>query len=243
MKGVDVSHYQAGLTIGMLRGAGLRFAVLKLTEGENYRDGSAFGFYREAYDLGFPVGGYCYSRALTAEAARREAGFMLDTVRGFPMPCGLFLDIEEPEQLALGHDALLELVRAFCERIRAAGYVPGVYGSAGTLWAKIRPEELPEGTLVWCARWGDTPPAIACDLWQTGDQGRVEGYGGPVDTDETLSGRFEALVRAPFGKRTQPQAGELRALLSALGRYLQTEEFYEGFMDFMEGREKNERAR
>ena len=236
MRGVDVSHYQAGLTVRQLMDAGLGFAVLKLTEGEACRDPSAFGFYSEAYAAGFPVGGYCYSRALTPEAARGEAAFLLDTVRGFPMPCGLFLDVEEPGQLGLEKAALLALVRAFCEAVRAAGYVPGVYGSAGTLWTKIAPEELPEGTLVWCAKWGGTPPGIACDLWQTGDNGRVEGYDGPVDTDRSMSARFEALVRAPFGP-AKPQAGEPRRLLAALGRYLQTEEFYEGFIKYLESEE------
>ena len=195
MNGVDISHYQTGLTIRQIREAGRDFAVIKLTEGARFADSAAFGFYREAYELGFPLGCYCYSRATDAEGVRAEAAFLLDTLRGFPMPCGVFLDVEEPAQLALPHEELLALVRAWCAAIGGRGYRPGVYGSAGALWSKLRPDEVPAGCLVWIAKWSSVPPELPCDLWQTSDSGRIEGYGGNVDTDEARSARFEALVR------------------------------------------------
>ena len=204
MNGVDISHYQKGLAIRQIKDAGKEFAVIKLTEGVRLVDSAAFGFYREAYELDFPLGCYCYSRALNAEEAGAEAAFLLDTLRGFPMPCGVFLDVEEPEQLALSHDRLLELVRAWCAGIRAGGYIPGVYGSAGTLWSRLRPDELPEDCLVWVAKWGGVPPALPCDLWQTGDSGHIEGYSGCVDTDRTGSERFAELVKG--GSPTKPHA-------------------------------------
>ncbi|MBQ6928059.1 MAG: hypothetical protein IJQ36_07100 [Oscillospiraceae bacterium] len=206
MNGVDISHYQTGLTIRQIRDAGNAFAVIKLTEGARLVDSAAFGFYREACELGFPLGCYCYSHARDADEAAAEAAFLLDTLRGFPMPCGIFLDMEAPEQLALSHDGLITVVRAWCAAIAERGYLPGVYGSAGTLWAKLRPEELPEGCLVWIAKWGGTPPALACDLWQTGESGRIAGYGGNVDTDEVRSARFRALVERAAGAERAPDA-------------------------------------
>lgn len=194
MKGVDISHYQKGLTIWQLKDAGYDFAIIKLTEGVNIVDKAAFDFYREAYELGFPVGCYCYSHATTAKAAAAEAGHLLDTLNGFPMPCGIFLDVEEPKQLDLSHDALLEVLYAWCAGIAEHGYIPGVYGSEGNLWAKVKPDELPNGTMIWVAKWSRVPPNTPCDLWQTSDSGRVEGYNGPVDTDLSRSARFETLV-------------------------------------------------
>ena len=87
MKGVDISHYQDGLTIRQLMDAGRDFAVIKVTEGTGYVDPSAFAFYREAHELGFPLGGYCYSHAVNAQQAMAEAAYLLDTVKGFPLPC------------------------------------------------------------------------------------------------------------------------------------------------------------
>ena len=201
MKGVDISHYQKGLTIRQVRDGGSEFAIIKLTEGTWLTDGSAFNFYREAYELGFPVGGYCYSHAVNAQQAMAEAAYLLDAIRGFPMPCGIFLDIEEPKALELDHDALLNVIRGWCAGIGGRGYVPGVYGSEGTLWAKISPDELPEGTLVWVAKWGDKQPDTPCDLWQNSDSGRVDGCEGPVDTDVARSERFIRAVEraAAFG--------------------------------------------
>jgi GH25 family lysozyme M1 (1,4-beta-N-acetylmuramidase) len=253
MNGVDISHYQKGLTIRQIREAGHDFAVIKLTEGARLVDSAAFGFYREAYELGFPVGCYCYSHARNADEAGEEAAFLLETLRGFPMPCGIFLDVEEPEQLALSHDGLLALVRAWCAGVRAGGYIPGIYGSAGTLWSKVRADELPEDCLVWVAKWGGTPPALPCDLWQTGDSGRIGGYGGCVDTDRAQSARFEALVKGasftqprtatggpepedlPAETEEPPPAPDISGALAALAAYLQTEDFRAGFLKFLEG--------
>lgn len=244
MKGVDISHYQKGLTIRQLKQAGYDFAIIKLTEGVDIVDKAAFDFYREAYELGFPVGGYCYSHAVTAKEAAAEAGHLLDTLNGFPMPLGIYLDVEEPKQLSLPHDALLAVLDAWCDGIAQHGYLPGVYGSEGNLWAKIRPEELPEGTLVWVAKWSSNQPSTPCDLWQTSDSGRVDGFSGNVDTDETRGGRLEGLIRAFPGYRpvedkppdvahdtgsTDPVELVNDLLLS----YLQTTEFRESFSEYV----------
>jgi len=194
MKGVDISHYQKGSTIWQLKDAGFDFAIIKLTEGISIVDKAAFEFYREAYELGFPVGCYCYSHATTAKEAAAEAGHLLDTLNGFPMPCGVFLDVEEPKQLELSHDALLDVLDAWCAGIVQHGYIPGVYGSEGNLWTKIKPNELPDGTMIWVAKWSQTPPNTPCDLWQTSDCGHVEGHNGNVDIDAVRSNRFKTLV-------------------------------------------------
>jgi len=196
MKGVDISHYQKGLAIRQLKDAGYDFAIIKLTEGVSIVDKAAFDFYREAYELGFPVGCYCYSHATTAKEAAAEAGHLLDTLNGFPMPCGIFLDAEEPKQLALSDKALREIADAWCGAVRAAGYVPGIYGSEYNLWAKLNPDALPADCLVWVAHYGRAPD-LPCDLWQSGDNGRIAGYDGPVDTDEARSERFRRLAEIP----------------------------------------------
>ena len=232
MKGVDISHYQNGLTIRQVRDSGNEFAVIKLTEGTWLVDAAAFGFYREAYELGFPVGCYCYSHAVNAQQAMAEAAFLVDAINGFPMPCGVFLDIEEPKQLELDHDALLNVIRGWCAGVSGRGYTPGVYSSEGTLWSKISPEELPDGTLVWVAKWSETPPNTPCDLWQNSDSGRVDGYDGPVDTDVARSERFMTLVEQGRASSRLPQ--DISRTLMLLANYLQTEEFAESFQKYIE---------
>lgn len=194
VNGVDISNYQRGLTIQQLRETGKEFAIIKVTEGSYLKDGSAFDFYKEAYLSGFPVGAYCYSHAMTIEQAMAEGTFIVKTINNFPMPCGVFLDMEEDSQIALPKEQLLAIIRGWCASIGGSGYIPGIYSSAGTLWSKISPDELPVGTLVWVAQWSSSQPSMRCDVWQNSDSGRIDGYDGPVDTDVAVSEYFRALV-------------------------------------------------
>ena len=244
MKGVDISHYQKGLTIQQIKDAGNEFATIKLTEGNFLIDSAAFGFYHEAFTLGFPVGCYCYSHATTAEQARREAEFLLKTINGFPMPCGIFLDVEEPKMLGLGYEQLMSVLLAWCSVITDAGYVPGVYGSEYNLWAKVSPEDLPADTLVWVAHYGKQPD-VACDLWQSSDSGSIPGYKGNVDTDEVRSSYFESLALKGF--KAEPdkppdacpidggcEMPDITGALGLLAQYLKTAEFAANFKKYIE---------
>ena len=263
MKGVDISHYQNGLTIRQIRDSGNEFAIIKLTEGTWLVDAASFDFYREAYELGFPVGCYCYSHAVNAQQAMAEAAFLVDAINGFPMPCGVFLDIEEPRTLELDHDAILNVIRGWCAGIGGRGYVPGIYSSEGTLWSKISPDKLPDGCLVWVAKWSETQPNTPCDLWQNSDNGTVVGYDGPVDTDVARSSRFQTLIETgafDFERHKKKHSSndkatemppdacpidrpcdsgpDVAAALRVLADYLSTEEFVQNFKNYIEKRKK-----
>ena len=242
MKGVDVSHYQKDLTIRQIKAVGCDFAIIKVTEGAWIVDAAAFDFYREAYEMGFPVGCYCYSHATTTEEARSEAQFLLNTINKFPMPCGVFLDIEEPKQLGLSKKKLIEIVEAWCGAIRAEGYTPGIYGSEGTIWAKLGPSQPGSDALVWVAHYGKQPD-VPCDLWQSSDSGNIGGV--TVDTDEVRSDRLKALVKRGFvssklAASTASPEGKASIIsgisetLNMLARYLRTDEFIREFSDYIQ---------
>ena len=233
MKGVDISHYQKGLTIRQIRDAGCCFVIIKVTEGAGLKDDAAFEFYREAYESGFPAGCYCYSHALTPEQAQSEARFLLDTINGFPMPCGIFLDMEQPAQLSLPKERLTAIMSAWCGAVGEAGYVPGIYSSEYGVWAKLDPAALPDGCLVWVARWSRTPPDMPCDLWHNSDSGSIGGV--TVDTDEARSERFRARVLAGMPRRPEPAdaASALFEAAAMLASYLRTPEFERGFLDYV----------
>lgn len=245
MRGVDISHYQKGLTIQQIKDAGCEFAIIKLTESNCLIDGEAFRFYHEAYTTGFPVGCYCYSYATTPEQARREAEFLLQTINGFPMPCGIFLDVEEPKQLALDYASLLSVLTTWSDTIRAAGYVPGVYGSEYNLWAKVSPEDLPADTLVWVAHYGKEPD-VACDLWQSSDSGSIAGYSGNVDTDVICSAFFSGLVfKAHTKHKAEPDKppdacpidGPCESPLELIAEFLKTDACRKLFEAYIAGKE------
>lgn len=253
MKGVDISHYQKGLTIKQIKDAGNEFTIIKVTEGSWLRDGAAADFYREAYEMGFPVGCYCYSHATTVEDAAKEARFLLDTINRFPMPCGVFLDMEEPKQLGLPKEKLLSIIAVWGNAIAEAGYIPGVYSSAGTLWATISPDEIGDKCLVWVAKWSQTPPDMPCDLWQNSDSGSIDGV--TVDTDRARSDRFETMVETgghdftyhkqktedgatPEPEHPQQDKPDISGALELLAEYIRTPEFRENFLNYIKGRKE-----
>ena len=188
MKGIDISSWQAGLNVEKL---GIDFAILKISEGKSWTDPQFDTFYTNAK---VPVGAYVYSHATTIQAAEQEAEKALSLLNGRPCPLGVYMDVEAAEQLMLSDNQLTDVVKAFCNVIKAGGYIAGVYGSEGNLWAKVRPSALDGDTLIWVAKWSSMRPTMPCDLWQYTDQARLDFYSGNLDGDEAVSDRFIALV-------------------------------------------------
>ncbi len=188
LHGIDISSWQNGITAAALNK--VDFAIFKIAEGQTWTDPCFDEFYALAK---IPVGAYVFSHAVTEDAARREAKRAVELLKGRKLPLGLYIDVEDGAQLALSDSALTAVVKAFCDEVKAAGYIAGAYGSGGQLWAKVGPSYVGDDVIVWAASWG-MKPKISCDVWQYTDHARIDGYNAPVDGDEALSERFIAMV-------------------------------------------------
>lgn len=182
MYGIDISDWQKKLTdMTAVKDAGVTFAILKL--GEYRKDGSFDAHYKRFRSAGLPVGAYIYSHAATAERGLFEAENALQWIEGKELQLPLYLDIEEDEILSHGKAAVMAAAEAFCHRIEAAGYVPGVYASSSP-WRTHLDCDLfrSRGWSIWVAEWGSSAPHISdYDLWQTSATGSIGGV--TVDTD------------------------------------------------------------
>lgn len=242
MIGADISNHQRGLTMDELKAEGVEFVIIKATQGTHFIDPCGAEFYAAAAAAGLPAGVYCYSEATTPEDAEAEARFLLAAIRGHPMPCGVWLDVECSEQLRLATDQLTFTVAAWCRVIRAAGYTPGIYSSELSAWPKIERKALRDDVLIWVAHYGKSP-AMECDLWQYTDQHPLPGHKFTLDVDLTCSERFKAMVNAAQASPAPPvdlaaetaKAPDISGALAALAAYLQTEDFRAGFLNFLEG--------
>lgn len=192
-KGIDISNWQRDIDLRAIQTPD--FIICKISEGDNWTDPCFNEFYETAVA---PIGAYVYSHATTPDAAREEAKLALTLLDGRKLPLGVYIDVEEHEQISLPDSKLTAVIKAFCDSIKAAGYHAGAYGSTGNLWAKVKPAELGDDVLVWAAQWG-SEPRIACDIWQYSDSERLTGYAGGLDGDKAMSERFLAMVegRAP----------------------------------------------
>ena len=198
MKGFDLSSYQAGMRVADL---GADFLILKIGEGRTLVDNCFDVFYRDATAAGIPVGAYFYSYATTPDRAAEDAQRALTLAAGLPLPLGIYMDVEEAEQMKLRDSELTAVVKSFCDTIRAGGYRPGAYGSLGNLWAKVGPSYLGDDVLVWVAAWCNSPPKMG-DLWQYTDRAQAQGKN--IDGDQALSDRFKALVQNKPEEEPEP---------------------------------------
>lgn len=242
MKGIDISHYQEGLDLSALRADGSQFAILKLSEGRGIPDESFDRFYEQARALGIPVGAYVYSHATNASVAQEEAVYALSLLKGRVLPLGIFMDVEEPDQMLIPREQLKQAVAAFCRTVERSGYISGIYGSEYNLWERLSVDDMAD-SLIWVAHYGQDPD-IPCDLWQSTDKGTLPGYHGNVDVDEVRSERLRSIVAAqpppiqPEPDRADPVVRMLQCCMAQDGYWhapvdgIKTPEFRRAIVDY-----------
>lgn len=194
MKGVDISKYQAKLTIAQIKEAGYEFAILRGGYSTNgairlKKVDSAFEkFYSQAKSIGFPVGCYWYSTAKTMAEGEAEAKFFYKNClqgKQFEMP--IYIDVEDNNWQSHDKKGVTDAIVAFCEYLEERGYYAGVYASLSWFNSKIDVSRLKNYT-KWVAKWvlnANSKPTVsfsAFDLWQYTDNGRIAGQ--TVDVDQ-----------------------------------------------------------
>ena len=194
LRGIDISSWQKGLSASAINS--VDFAILKISEGTGWDDPCFDEFYAAAK---IPLGAYVYSHATTEGEAEAEAIHALHLAAGRKLPLGIYIDVEEPKQLALSDRHLTSVIKTFCDAIKEGGYRAGAYGSNGNLWAKVGVDYLGEDVIMWTAQWGGRP--AKGDVWQFTASDRVDGYSGNVDGDKVMSERFAQMV---VGSQAEP---------------------------------------
>ena len=106
-----------------------------------------------------------------------------DEVHGKQFEFPVYFDLEEKKQFDLGKEKVSAIVRAFLERVEAAGYFVGLYGSASSLTTHTS-DDIKSRYTIWLAHWVDqTNYSGAYGIWQHSEKGSVDGINGNVDLD------------------------------------------------------------
>ena len=189
VKGIDVSAWNGTINWTKVKNAGIEFAFIRVggrygKNGKFYDDETAFDNLAGAIKAGIKVGAYFFTQAVTEKEAIEEAEYTLKKIKNYDVTLPLVIDTE---WLGGGrHDRLsravrTKVVKAFCERIKQAGYEPMIYSSRSWLNDDLDMSKL-SSYLVWAAEWG---PKLQYDgdyiSWQYTDRGRVNGISGYVD--------------------------------------------------------------
>lgn len=189
-KGIDVSKWQRDIDWKKVKASGIDFAMVRLgfgsSNGKSCKMDSCFEKnVSNAMAAGVDVGCYFYSYATSADAAKREAEYVVSVLNKYK---GVFtypvaFDLEDKSQVGLGKDVLTNMVIAFGNVIEKAGFYCSLYSNLN--WLK---NYLDDSKLTrfdhWLAQWGSAPTySGSFGMWQNSSKGKVNGISGNVDTN------------------------------------------------------------
>lgn len=191
--GIDVSKFQGDIDWTKVKASGVDFAIIRVGC-RGYGDGSIFidsKFYQNingAKAAGIDVGVYFFTQAINVSEAVQEANFVLDKIQGYNLELPVYIDQEAVgsqarlDRAKLSRQAKTDIVNAFCDTINKKNYDAGVYASKSWLEDEMYANQIRHR--VWVAQWSkNNTYGGYYDVWQWGDNGRVNGISGNVDVN------------------------------------------------------------
>ncbi len=198
LDGIDVSKWQGDINWDGLESEGIDFAIIRL----GYRSTSSSGaMYIDNYfeqniaganDAGIDAGVYFYSQATTPAEAIAEAKYCISNLEGYELQLPIVMDFEYAwvngghggrlYDADLSEDEATEVIFAFLDTVKAAGYEGMLYANKYTLYDSMHAEELEEEYPVWLAHY-NTQTDYEGDylIWQYSDAGQLDSIDGYVD--------------------------------------------------------------
>lgn len=191
MSGIDISHWQSGLSLAKAKPG---FAIMKATDGTSYVDPTCDGFVSDAKALGIPWGVYHFWQGNPTS----EADWFIKNVKGYVGVGLLVLDFEGAQATSSSE------ARTFLDRVYdKTGVRPLIYMSQSVTlahdWSAVA-----KNYGLWVARYGssygDTGVFGHPAMWQHTSSGKVDGYSGNVDKDTFYGDRAAWKAYATGGK-------------------------------------------
>lgn len=193
---MDVSYWQGLINWERVKADDIDFAILRCgyvkTLGRPQVDQQWKRNAQECERLGIPYGVYIYSYAKTVEAAKAEADHVINTLKGFSPTYPVYFDLEEKSLESTSNRMLLaNMASAFCDKIAAAGYTPGIYANTNW-WNNYLTDPVFDQWERWVAQYNSKCSYTrgSYRLWQCSASGKVDGIVGNVDLDLEFDGAF-----------------------------------------------------
>jgi GH25 family lysozyme M1 (1,4-beta-N-acetylmuramidase) len=192
LRGVDVSQHQGSIEWEQVRADGVRFAIAKCSEGQDFTDPT---WSRARVDAirkaGLTLGVYHYLRPRPGRTGDVEADWAVNVAHGTGWgkegDVRLVVDIEETE---LGRHATHRYIGQFVRRVHElAGHKPVIY-TFPFFWTSLgNPNNF--GCPLWIAHFEVDRPSVPSPwtqaaIWQHTSRGRVPGVGGNVDLNRAM---------------------------------------------------------
>lgn len=193
-QGIDVSYHNGRLDWGVIKKAGVDFAIIRAAyrgygkEGKLVKDTEFENNIMNAQAKGIPVGVYIYSQAITTAEAVQEANFILNIISGYSIDLPVVFDYEfagvESGRLdsawsskKLNKSKMTDITLAFCNTVKNAGYDVMVYANKSFLNTNIDHTAIENaGYQVWLAHYTTkTNYTGEFKIWQYTSEGSIPG--------------------------------------------------------------------
>ena len=193
---IDVSSHQSKIDFDAVRQSGITAVLIRLGIGNfakypSQKDSRFDENVKAACEAGLDVGVYVYSYAENKEEAAAEANATIDALKdlGGKLTYPVYFDYEE---IILGKALGTEVVRTYCEMLRAAGWYSACYASASVFFYNLDKSALRDYDF-WVAAYGPDDGEIyegaisrflgkdEYAMWQYTSKGSVPGITTGVD--------------------------------------------------------------
>ena len=186
---MDISAWQDKITVDNFKKAkayGIEYVLLRIgytgSSSKSPTIDSVFeNNYKNAISAGLKVGAYYYSLATNTTMAQKEADFCIKKLKNKQISYPVYIDVEDDTyQGKCSKATLASVCNTFCNAIKNAGYIPGVYASLSWFNSKI-------GTITaehtkWVAQYyKECQYKGAYDMWQYTSSENVPGIAKHTD--------------------------------------------------------------
>lgn len=190
-KGIDVSKYQDDIDWPAVASDGVEYAFVRLglrgyESGKLVLDDFFDQNMRGASAAGIKTGVYFFTQAVTVEEAVEEADYVLDNIADYDVSYPVVFDVEmivngDGRANGLSQKDRTDIALAFCDKIKAAGYTPMIYGNVKCFTKLLDMTRLNDYE-KWYAFYDDymyMPYEVG--IWQYTEKGTVAGIKTGVD--------------------------------------------------------------
>lgn len=181
IKAIDVSYCQKGFDFVKAKATGIEAVLIRA--GISKRLDTEFKKHMaNIAKTDLPYGFYWFSRAFSVVEAKAEAKACIAAIKAYKPTYPIYYDLEGQlledkktvDQIAfLDNKTRTDIIIAFCDAIKAAGYVAGMYLSPSWIEEYLNKSRLIGKYPLWLAHWTYsaeklTPYKYGQEVWQWG---------------------------------------------------------------------------
>ncbi len=191
--GVDISKHTGKVNFTGLRAAGVDYVMIRLgsrgySTGQISLDENFKENIEGAIGAELDIGVYFYSQAVSPEEAIQEANFVMQTLEPYrahvkyPVAFDMeFVSNDKSRIEGLSREEKTTVTATFAEGMKAAGYVPMIYGDKEWLLKEVDLTKLQDYD-VWLSQEEDIPDyPYRYTMWQYDTNSIVNGIDGGAD--------------------------------------------------------------